>query len=75
MTIARWLTPNERQISQVGLEPDYKIGVLTEADLEAGIDAESLGLEPDQVVILSEEDLNQDRDPQLEKAIEVLEKQ
>jgi carboxyl-terminal processing protease len=72
VTIARWLTPDERQISQIGLEPDYQIGVLTEADVEAGMDAESLGLEPEQVVILSEDDLNQERDPQLERAIEVL---
>jgi carboxyl-terminal processing protease len=72
VTIARWLTPNERQISQIGLEPDYKIGVLTEADVEAGLDAESLGLEPEEVVILSEEDIDEEKDPQLEKAIEVL---
>ncbi|MGD2157379.1 MAG: S41 family peptidase [Anaerolineales bacterium] len=72
VTIARWLTPSEHQISQIGLEPDYKIGVLTEADVEAGIDAESLGLEPEEVVILSEEDIDEEKDPQLEKAIEVL---
>jgi len=72
VTIARWLTPDERQISQVGLEPDYIIGVLTEADIEAGLDAESLGLEPDQVVVVSEEDLSDGQDPQLDKAVEVL---
>lgn len=47
ITIARWLTPDGRQISEIGLEPDYVIE-MTEEDYEAG------------------------RDPQLEKAIEVL---
>jgi carboxyl-terminal processing protease len=47
VTIARWLTPNGRQISEVGLEPEY-IVEMTEEDNEAG------------------------RDPQLDKAIEVL---
>jgi carboxyl-terminal processing protease len=47
VTIARWLTPNERQIHEVGLEPDV-------------------------FVELTEEDLLADRDPQLERAIELL---
>lgn len=47
VTIARWLTPKERQINQLGLDPDYDVEI-TEEDLEAG------------------------RDPQLEKAIELL---
>lgn len=47
ITIARWLTPNGRQIHKVGLEPDVKVE-LTEDDFKAG------------------------RDPQLDKAIEVL---
>ncbi len=47
VTIARWLTPDGRQISEIGLEPDY-IVEMTEEDYEAG------------------------RDPQLDKAIEVL---
>ena len=47
VTIARWLTPNGRQISQIGLEPEY-IVEMTMEDFEAG------------------------RDPQLDKAIEVL---
>ncbi len=47
ITIARWLTPKERQINEVGLKPDVEVA-LTEEDLQAG------------------------RDPQLEKAIEVL---
>jgi len=47
VTIARWLTPNERQINALGLAPDYEIEI-TEEDIEA------------------------ERDTQLEKAIELL---
>jgi carboxyl-terminal processing protease len=50
VTIARWLTPNGRQIHKVGLQPDVKVE-LTEADATAG------------------------RDPQLDKAVELLTKQ
>ncbi len=37
VTIARWLTPNGRQISEVGLEPEY-IVELTPEDYAAGLD-------------------------------------
>jgi len=47
VTIARWLTPDGRQISEVGLEPEY-------------------------IVEMTEEDYEAERDPQLDKAIEVL---
>lgn len=47
ITIARWLTPNERQINGVGLAPDIEVP-------------------------FSEEDMLAERDPQLEKAIELL---
>lgn len=47
VTIARFLTPNERQISEIGLDPDVYVD-LTPEDFEA------------------------DRDPQLDKAIEIL---
>jgi carboxyl-terminal processing protease len=47
VTIARWLTPNERQIHQAGLEPDVPVE-LTVEDFDAG------------------------RDPQLDKAVELL---
>ncbi len=50
VTIARWLTPDRRQISGEGLTPEY-------------------------IVEMTEEDYEQERDPQLEKAIEVLEQQ
>ena len=47
ITVARWLTPKERQINQVGLEPDV-------------------------VVPLTQDDITNDRDPQLDKAVEIL---
>lgn len=47
VTVARWLTPKERQINQMGLTPDVVIE-LTDQDLEAG------------------------RDPQLQKAVQLL---
>ena len=37
VTIARWLTPNGRQINQAGLEPDHYVEISDE-DYEAGID-------------------------------------
>jgi carboxyl-terminal processing protease len=37
VTIAHWLTPNERQINKKGLEPDVKVEI-TDADREAGLD-------------------------------------
>ncbi len=72
ITIARWLTPDERQIHQVGLEPDHPLAVIAQAALDEGFDIESFGLPLDQVVILSEEDIQEGRDPQLDKAVEVL---
>lgn len=47
VTIARWLTPDKRQINGLGLEPDY-------------------------IIEITEEDIAGERDPQLEKAIELL---
>jgi carboxyl-terminal processing protease len=37
VTIARWYTPNDRQIAEVGLTPDIEV-LITEEDVEAGID-------------------------------------
>lgn len=50
VTIARWYTPNGRQISKTGLSPDYPV-TYTEDDFSAG------------------------KDPQREKAIELLKKE
>lgn len=47
VTIAKWLTPKERLIQDVGLTPDY-------------------------IVEMTDEDYANDRDPQLDKAVEVL---
>jgi carboxyl-terminal processing protease len=47
ITVARWLTPKNRQINEVGITPDT-------------------------VVPYTEEDFNAGKDPQLDKAIEVL---
>lgn len=47
ITIAKWLTPNERTIHKIGLTPDV-------------------------VVEMTEEDYQADRDPQLDKAIQLL---
>jgi len=37
VTIARWYTPNDRQIAEIGLTPDVEVE-LTEEDIEAGLD-------------------------------------
>jgi carboxyl-terminal processing protease len=47
VTVARWLTPNERQINEVGLTPNT-------------------------IVEITEEDIAAGKDPQLEKAMEIL---
>jgi len=47
VTVARWLTPEERQISEIGLTPDVE-------------------------VVRSDEDFQEGRDPQLDKAVEIL---
>ena len=47
ITVARWLTPKERQINKVGLEPDV-------------------------VIPLTQDDITNDLDPQLDKAVEIL---
>ena len=47
VTVARWLTPKNRQINEIGLKPDYEVK-MTDEDVKAG------------------------RDPQLDKAVELL---
>lgn len=47
VTVANWLTPNGKLITDEGLEPDIKVE-------------------------MTEEDYEEDRDPQLEKAIEII---
>ncbi len=47
ITVARWLTPKERQINGLGLQPDV-------------------------VVPITQDDITNNRDPQLDKAVEIL---
>ncbi len=72
VTIAHWLTPKERLIHGKGLEPDVVLAVFTQEQWDAGVDLEELGLTEDQVVILSDEDVQNGVDPQLDKAIELI---
>lgn len=46
VTVAKWLTPKEKSISEVGLEPDIKVE-------------------------LTDQDFEEEKDPQLDKAIEI----
>ena len=39
VTIARWLTPNERNVTDTGLTPDVEV-VISDADAEADIDTQ-----------------------------------
>jgi hypothetical protein len=57
---------------EVGLEPDYPLAVVTQSAIDEGFDLDTLELNPDQIVILSDEDVQNGVDPQLDKAIEVL---
>nr|MBC8504219.1 hypothetical protein [Chloroflexota bacterium] len=55
-----------------GLEPDHPLAVISQAAIDDGFDIESFGLPLDQVIILSEQDIQDSRDPQLNNAVEVL---
>ena len=72
VTIARWLTPLMRQIHEIGLEPDYAVTVVYQTAIDAGFNIDSLDVDPDQIIILSEDEVLAGSDPQLDKAIEVL---
>jgi len=72
VTVARWLTPKERLIHEIGLIPDYPIWVVAQAVIDEGFDITTLEVDPENIVILSEQEITDGRDPQLEKAIEVL---
>jgi carboxyl-terminal processing protease len=39
VTIARWLTPNERNVTGTGLTPDIEVKI-SDADAQAGIDSQ-----------------------------------
>ena len=72
VTVARWYTPDERQISQVGLTPDYPVAVISQGAINEGFDPNSFQVPLDQVVVLGEEQIGEGADPQLEVATEVL---
>ena len=72
VTIASWITPEERLIHQIGLEPDYPIIGIPQSAIDEGFDLSSLEMDPEDIVILTEEDIQQGVDVQLDKAIEVL---
>ena len=72
VTIARWLTPNERQIHEIGLTPDYQLAMISQSAIDAGFDPAFFELPMEQIAILSAQDIQDERDPQLEKAVEVL---
>jgi carboxyl-terminal processing protease len=72
VTIASWITPEERLIHQIGLEPDYPIIGIPQSAIDEGFDLSSLEMDPKDIVILTEEDIQQGVDIQLEKAIEIL---
>lgn len=72
VTIASWLTPDERLIHQIGLEPDYPIVGISQSMIDEGLDITSLEIDPEDIIILSDEDIQAGRDVQLEKAIEIL---
>jgi carboxyl-terminal processing protease len=72
VTIAHWFTPDERLIQDTGLEPDYPLAAIPQAAIDDGYDIDSLELDENQIVILSEEDIQNAIDPQLDKAVEVL---
>jgi carboxyl-terminal processing protease len=72
VTVARWLTPLERQIHEIGLAPDYPVTVVSQAAIDEGFDIETLGVDPEDIIILSKEEETEGKDPQLDKAVEVL---
>jgi carboxyl-terminal processing protease len=75
VTIASWVTPNERQIHLTGLEPEVQIIGIPQSLIDDGFDIGSLEMDPEEIVILSEEDEQNGLDVQLEKAIELIQNQ
>jgi carboxyl-terminal processing protease len=72
VTIASWVTPKERQIHLQGLEPEVQIIGISQSIIDEGFDLNSLEMDLEDIVILSEEDEKNGLDVQLEKAIEIL---
>ena len=72
VTIASWITPNERLIHQTGLKPDIPILGIPKALIDEGFDVSVLEIDEKDIVILSDQEILDGRDVQLEKAIEIL---
>jgi carboxyl-terminal processing protease len=72
VTIANWLTPEKRLIHQIGLDPDYPIMGISQAAIDEGFDISALGMDPEDIIILTKDEIEEGRDVQLEKAIEIL---
>ena len=72
VTIASWITPNERLIHQTGLKPDIPIMGIPKALIDDGFDVSVLEIDEKDIVILSDQEILDGRDVQLEKAIEIL---
>jgi len=72
VTIAAWITPEERQIHQTGLAPDVPIIGIAQSLIDEGFDLSILEMDLEDIIILSDEDFQNGRDVQLEKAVEIL---
>jgi carboxyl-terminal processing protease len=72
VTIASWVTPDERLIHQIGLEPDVPIMGIRQSLIDEGFDISTLDMDPENIVILSEEEFQVGLDIQLEMAKDIL---
>ena len=72
VTIASWVTPTERQIHQKGLVPEVQLIGIPQSLIDEGFELSALEMDPEDIIILTEEEVQQGIDVQLEKAIEIL---
>jgi len=72
VTIASWVTPEERLIHQKGLVPDVQIIGIPQSLIDDGFDLSVLEMDSEDIIILSDEEVQQGIDVQLDRAIELL---
>jgi carboxyl-terminal processing protease len=72
VTIASWVTPNERLIHEKGLEPDIPIIGIPQSLIDEGFDLNTLEMDTEDIIILDENEIQQGVDVQLNKAMELL---